>query len=735
MMRFSLRHVLAVSALSALAVPIVSPAFGGGTLTYMPASRDADLQSYADGSAASSAAPYVPGYGPGETPPLTRDALIALLRQKIRYVFVIFNENHSFDNEFGTFPGANGLYSDGLAPRGPEKTPGFVQTYTDAAGARHEVRPFRLGPEENSTIVDSVDHSHEGLAAKLAVQDGTPTMSGFAAQEYKKSKAGTSHYSAETDAAGRQYANLVMSYIDCDTIPFMWRWANRFVLFDNIFATEDTPSTPNAIAMIAGQAGETQWVKHADADGKSVGATALMAGDFTKTRKGEDYDHPEGQFGTTQSVPILEDPNPYWGSQFEIGRRSGEPVSPGESYGTTRPAGTKNVAPNLTFATVPLTAAGKNVVELMHGDRHPETDLADIWRDIHDIAKRSQHEALPWRWYENGYDREPTDTNPETSHKNYVAHHDGPQYFGYIANNPDEVYHLKGENDFFEEIAAGRLPKRGVFYIRGGFHNIQKLEVPIQNPNYPGPLTDEEIKTLKKNKSGDDDHPAYSDRQISEAMAARVIDAVAANQEIWDHSAIVITYDESDGFYDHVPPRILSYGPDNLDHPGTLPLSRGIRVPLILISPYARSHVVAHAEGDHNAVISTLNAIFDLPPLSSLPEESDALKAGNAPKFNKFGPPGFEQKYLGPRDTPSETTDDLLSAFDVDRLEGRKPPLPASLAQIDMSIVNKLPHYEGRGCERIGIVPEDKRQSIVAPAPAHFNPLPSTLKDHNAPAP
>src|SRR5579862_1464924 len=39
--------------------------------------------------------------------------MIAHLREKVKYVFVIFNENHSFDNEFGTFPGVNGIYSDG----------------------------------------------------------------------------------------------------------------------------------------------------------------------------------------------------------------------------------------------------------------------------------------------------------------------------------------------------------------------------------------------------------------------------------------------------------------------------------------------------------------------------------------------------------------------------------------------------------------------------------------------
>ncbi|MGI4795692.1 MAG: alkaline phosphatase family protein [Janthinobacterium lividum] len=47
--------------------------------------------------------------------PLTTQQRIALLQQKVKYVFVIFNENQSFDHHFGTFPGANGLLS---APSG-----------------------------------------------------------------------------------------------------------------------------------------------------------------------------------------------------------------------------------------------------------------------------------------------------------------------------------------------------------------------------------------------------------------------------------------------------------------------------------------------------------------------------------------------------------------------------------------------------------------------------------------
>src|SRR6266851_1276495 len=49
---------------------------------------------------------------PAAAPRMSRDELIRALREKIKYVFVVFNENHSFDNEFGSFPGANGIYSD-----------------------------------------------------------------------------------------------------------------------------------------------------------------------------------------------------------------------------------------------------------------------------------------------------------------------------------------------------------------------------------------------------------------------------------------------------------------------------------------------------------------------------------------------------------------------------------------------------------------------------------------------
>jgi phospholipase C len=273
-------------------------------------------------------------------------------------------------------------------------------------------------------------------------------------------------------------------------------------------------------------------------------------------------------------------------------------------------------------------------------------------------------QPVNWRWYEEGYDHEPNEPAGEASHAGYVSHHNGAQYFGYVANNPALTHNLRGLGDVFSDLEARKLPAEGgVFYIRGGFANIAGMTPPIQNANFPGPLTDADRATIARTKQGDDDHPSYSDRQISEAMAARAINAIAGNDELWQQSVIIVTYDESDGFYDHVPPRILSYGPDGL------PLARGIRIPMIVISPYARAHVVSHAEGDHNAVIETIEALFDLPALADLPEEKQALLAGADPKFN--GPNGFVQRHLGPRDINTPATDDLLSAFEPGRLTGR----------------------------------------------------------------
>ena len=173
--------------------------------------------------------------------------------------------------------------------------------------------------------------------------------------------------------------------------------------------------------------------------------------------------------------------------------------------------------------------------------------------------------------------------------------------------------------DFFADMANRPCPRAACSTSAAATRTRwEMLPPPITNPLTPP----ERFPRSTQRKSATTTTPPTTDRQISEAMAARVINAIASEPGVWEKSAIIITYDESDGFYDHVPPRILSYGPDGL------PLSRGVRVPLILISPYARTHAVSHAEGDHNAIIETINDIFGLPLSRAFPTRPRP-RAGN----------------------------------------------------------------------------------------------------------
>jgi phospholipase C len=118
-------------------------------------------------------------------------------------------------------------------------------------------------------------------------------------------------------------------------------------------------------------------------------------------------------------------------------------------------------------------------------DRNPAFDLPDVAKDVPYISALGGA-PVQWRWYQNGYDHEPTDAGSEASHQNYVSHHNGAQYFGYIANNPAEQTNLRGEGDFFSDIKKNVLPRTGgVFYIRGGYYNLKypTESAVIQNPN------------------------------------------------------------------------------------------------------------------------------------------------------------------------------------------------------------------------------------------------------------
>ncbi|MGH9430435.1 MAG: phospholipase C [Terriglobia bacterium] len=588
--------------------------------------------------------------------------MATLLRQKIKYVFVIYQENRSFDSYFGTFPNAEGFFS-----RWPKRPASFDQPLINVDGTIGVIHPFRIGPKQFAADTDDVGHSHPALIAKMHIEGDVPKMDRYAVTEERKASP-----SGNPSLQAKQRGELTMAYEDCDTIPLLWRYASRFVLFDHIFQEMIGPSTLGNLAIIAAQTGQTQWALHPNEASKHNGA----------------------------GVPVLGDDDPFWGSQLDPAAQPDKmPVNPRD----LRNGIEKRTQINLTFASLPLTLWGEHLQSVTQSDTDPQRDLADVRNDVSFISRRQQP-PVAFGWYQEGYGNGPGDPDDGPLdayglHASYVTHHNGPQYFGYVANNPHMRQEMHDLRDFFNALARKTLPgDGGVFFVKGGYRTLLHLR-----PADPDPA-------VQKNFRGDDDHEGYSDAQISEALVAETINKIAASP-YWPQSAIIITWDDSEGSYDHVPPPIRATGPDGS------PITDGPRVPLLFISPYARTHFVARAEGNQASVVKFIDAVFNLPPLALLPDE----KRGRSLGKKEFG-----ENELGPQDAITPGVANLTEAFDPARLFGEAPPLPASYVEIPESLVLHLPQETGYGCKALGIVTTDRQHKVLNTIPGDFNPRPRT---------
>jgi phospholipase C len=133
--------------------------------------------------------------------------------QKIQHVIWIIQENRSFDNYFGTFPGADGIPAGTCLPELP--------------GSKTCVKPFHLLAGQ-----PPCDLSHDWQIAHAAYDHGA--MDGFVWAE------------------GSIYT---MGYLDARDIPNYWSYARHFTLCDRFFSSLNGPSFPNHVYTVAAQSG------------------------------------------------------------------------------------------------------------------------------------------------------------------------------------------------------------------------------------------------------------------------------------------------------------------------------------------------------------------------------------------------------------------------------------------------------------------------------------------------
>ncbi len=194
------------------------------------------------------------------------------------------------------------------------------------------------------------------------------------------------------------------------------------------------------------------------------------------------------------------------------------------------------------------------------------------------IADRLDAASLSWAWYNEGWnavkpwalktafdaaDGSVVVDTPE----GYLPHHNPFQYLPSWSQNV-KAGRMRDSTDFLEDLRTGKLPHVSFLKATGGR----------------------------------DEHPAYSAPRWGEQWVMGLLRAIGQSSA-WEKTAVIITYDEGGGFWDHVaPPRPDPYG-------------CGTRVPTLLISPWGRRSYTDHKVADTTSVLALIESRFGFPPL------------------------------------------------------------------------------------------------------------------------
>jgi phospholipase C len=103
------------------------------------------------------------------------------------------------------------------------------------------------------------------------------------------------------------------------------------------------------------------------------------------------------------------------------------------------------------------------------------------------------------------------------------------------------------------------------------------------------------------------EHPDYLPAAGADFVASK-IEAIAANPTVWAKTAVILSYDENDGLFDHVVPPTPSPGTPG-EFIGGLPIGAGFRVPAVIVSPWTVGGWVASERFDHTSVLQFLEKV------------------------------------------------------------------------------------------------------------------------------
>jgi phospholipase C len=530
----------------------------------------------------------------------------------IKHLVVIYQENVSFDHYFGTYPKApNTSGQQFQAARHTPTVNGLANTpgaggkgnlltnnpNVDATGK--QTNPRRLNPANiNDVLTCDQDHDYN---------DEQKAFDGGKMDKFPTTVATTGGTSGTGQAC---QASDVMNYYDGNTVTGLWNYAQQFAMSDNSFGTTFGPSSPGAINLVSGDTGGVgQMINGAATDGDTVsdgvGGTSLIsdAQPFYDDCSTRDAVTMTGQnIGDQLNAAGLS-----WG-WFEGGFR------PTTTFATAT-AG----QPQPTSTFIPDQFKGKFAVA-------PASDQG-LCNAVHPVGAAV-----------GGTGGTTAGATNYGNKDDYIPHHEPFQYYASTAN-PHHLppASLASIGTDTQTTTAG-VPQFNTANHQYDTSDFDALVGAIAH-GFVSPDRLPAVSFLKA-PGYQDGHAGYSDPYDEQQFVVNEINALQHTPD-WSSTAVVIAYDDSDGFYDHAfsgvhnpsttaavatPP-----GPqDFLNGIGLCgnttkqtPLAGqngrcgyGPRLPLLVISPWAKHNFVDHTLTDQSSIVKFVQDNWKLPKIA-----------------------------------------------------------------------------------------------------------------------
>jgi phospholipase C len=490
----------------------------------------------------------------------------------IQHVVVIYQENISFDHYFGTYPNATNTSGQTFNAMNGTPTPNGLSGALLSSNP-NGVNPRRYDPSNiNDVLTCDQDHNYpdEQKAFDNGKMDNFPTAVG--------TKTGKSPTGQACQAGD------VMNYYDGNTATAMWNYAQHFAMNDNSFSTTFGPSSPGAINLVSGDTGGVDTTRVTS--GALPTPPATTSGDVAGVGDGK-YSligdaQPYFDDCTTRDAVALTGKNIgdllnaqglSWGF-FEGGFRADTPYSgPADGPATYNPT---------TVTGRAACTATHNVGAALGGTGATGTSA---WGTKADYIPH--HE--PFQYY-------PSTANP---------HHIAPASLSAIGTDTatpgkfDTANHNYDMSDFDSLVSA-------IGHGTVSADHLPALSI-LKAPGY------------------EDGHAAYSDPIDEQVFITKEINALE-QLPTWQSTAVVIAYDDSDGWYDHVYSGVTNPSQTTADFltgtnqcgagPGVNGdqgrCGYGPRQPFMVISPFAKANDIDHTFTDQSSIIKFVEDNWNL---------------------------------------------------------------------------------------------------------------------------